>query len=234
MGIDYFKKVHIIFIFLFAANSLCAQEYSYHEDQRFTSYAAFVSKTWSITSKMPDGFKDLQILVDELLVRASEGDSGNDMIYCPVIQSNSEDCILMYAFVTTLYMMDLKDSAAVDNPYEWPQSQIIGEIETSLGLKRECPCCCQRCEPVIAFDDYVTTLTGGEAKDLFNVDRVYFYDLPVKHAYREKYIHSLGVVLAKKDRPDMFLKLCFTENGVKEKEKYIQMLKGKIWYEDAL
>lgn len=183
---------------------------------------------------MPEEFKDVQAVAEGLVVKVSGQKRGNDMVYCPVLQSESEDCLLMYAFATVLEMIIFKDST-FDNPYDWPQSQIIGELETALGLSDTVtrPCCCQKVEPLIAFDDYVTTLTGKEAKDLFNVDRVYFYDLPFKQAYKEKYAYGLGMVLAKKDRPDMFLKFCFTENGVKEKAQYVRMLKGKIWYEDG-
>jgi hypothetical protein len=229
---DYFKKIYAVFILLFITNSLYSQEYNPNDDQRFASYADFVSKTWNITCKMLEGFKDMQTKATRVLT--GERGRGTDMPYCPLIQSNNEDCILMYPFTAILFgSMDIFRDFDTANWYKiWPQGQIIGEIETVLGLERERPCCCQSGDPLIVFDDYVTTLTGKEAKDLFNVDKVYFYDLPVKHAYREKYTHYLGIVLSKKNRPDMFLKLCFTENGVKEKAQYVKMLKGKIWYEE--
>ncbi len=59
-----------------------------------------------------------------------------------------------------------------------------------------------------------------EARNMFNADSVFFYDIPLDKAYKEKYIHCKGMVISKGNRPAFLLKFFFTGRGKKRERVY--------------
>lgn len=58
---------------------------------------------------------------------------------------------------------------------------------------------------------------------MFNADSVFFYDIPLDKAYKEKYIHCKGMVISKGNRPAFLLKFFFTGRGKKKEKEYIDL-----------
>jgi hypothetical protein len=65
------------------------------------------------------------------------------------------------------------------------------------------------------FNDHVTLIAGKEAKQMFNADTVYIYNLPLHHPYHKKYTYRTGLALFKKDRGSLLFMLLFTPKGKK-------------------
>ncbi|MDD2284982.1 MAG: hypothetical protein PHQ11_06250 [Paludibacter sp.] len=175
------------------------------EKRSFPMYADYVSEIYNINCKIPENFTDLKFLE---ILKISEINT----LYCPVIQSDDNECILMYDPMPR---------------YGFMMSEIIkGEIGQMLNLN----CCNNSITDTINIHHYTTIITGNYARNSFNADSVAFLNIPLRSAYKEKFNYCTDMFISKKEHACMVLKWFFTEIGEKNKEKYIKSLSKDIWY----
>lgn len=84
----------------------------------------------------------------------------------------------------------------------------------------------------IRFEDYVTVISGREARRRFNADSVFLFDVPIEPLAQdgEVYTHCTRIYLSKKDRPYLGFVWFFTDEGAKSKQQYISRLDGHVRY----
>ncbi|WP_244262917.1 hypothetical protein [Tannerella forsythia] len=125
----------------------------------------------------------------------------------------------------------------------YPRSQILNEIRTSLGLFNSPFNLLNKDAVRINFDDYVTIIAGKHARDMFNADSVYLYDLPhadsvyffdesLEKMRKGKYPYCSGMFIYKRNRATMNVKFFYTEEGKKKQDEYIRLMSKHIWYDE--
>jgi hypothetical protein len=199
---------------LFLTISVCVlAQNSQPEPGSFSWYADIVSKVYNINCKLPDNFTDLKSKHVEIF--KDENNWKMSSPYFPVIQSNDKECVLMYNLLP-LYGF-------------WTKNLVIGEIAGMLGLDSCVPSQCDS----IQLENHVTITTGKSVHDSFNADSIITFEIPRNKAYMDKYKYCTSMMIVKNDRATMILKWFFTENGQKNKDKYISMLNNSIEYKNG-
>ena len=94
------------------------------------------------------------------------------------------------------------------------------------------------------FNTYVKICTGKKVRRWFNADSVYVYTLPGINVFSrgpgmfmepalEPYVYCTGMIIFKKGRAGVPLKLFFTNEGKRNEQKYLRMLRKMVWYKDG-
>jgi len=205
-------KSRLTILFLTISVCVLAQN-SQPEPGSFSWYANIISNVYSINCKLPSNFTDLKNKHVEVF-RLNESVFTNS-IYFPVIQSKDKECVLMYHILPSYNIFGTK-------------STVIGEITGVLGLDNNVPS--QR--DSIQMENYVTITTGKYVHNAFNADSIITLEIPRNKAYMDKYKYCTSMMIVKKGRATMILKWFFTENGLKNKDKYICMLNNSIEYKN--
>lgn len=227
------KKLLFSFIIVFSiCDCLPGQEKLLYEET-MKGYTAYVLKEFNMVCKMPEKFINLDQYNVMLKIRKDK-DKHVGNLYGPVFLSSDSDCIAMYC---ALPHRSLEQFASP----VYPRSQITAEIKTALGLYYSFGHSLNKDSSKFDFNEYVTTVAVKKARKMFNADSVYIYDIPgadsvyflngpLKKMREHKYPYCTGVFISKNDRAAMDVKLFFTEKGKKNKEKYINQLRKRIWY----
>jgi hypothetical protein len=84
-------------------------------------------------------------------------------------------------------------------------------------------------------DNYLRILPHEEAQKRFNADSIFMYDLPttVFDTGDERFIHCTRMFITKENRPSLDVVWYFTDKGKEKKEKYMQKMNKRIWYNDG-
>lgn len=94
------------------------------------------------------------------------------------------------------------------------------------------------------FNIYVKICTGKKVRRWFNADSVYVYTLPGINVFSrgpgmsmepalEPYVYCTGMIIFRKGRAGVPLKLFFTNEGKRNEQKYLWMLRKMLWYRDG-
>jgi hypothetical protein len=227
------KKLLFSFIIMFSTwGCLLGQEKLLYE-KTMNGYTGYVLKEFNMVCKMPDKFINLDKYNVILKIRKDKDKHVANM-YGPVFLSRDSDCIAMYC------ALPHRSSEQFASPV-YPRSQITAEIKTALGLFYFYNHPLNKNSSPFDFNKHVTTVADKKARKMFNADSVYIYDIPgadsvyflnrpLEKMREHKYPYCTGVFISKNDRAAMDVKLFFTEKGKKNKEKYINLLKKRIWY----
>ena len=251
----------MIFFALFCLSiNLSAQENDWYE-RDISAYTEFLKTRFGIEVKAPDGFTDLnQYYVLWAARFHRSGGSGN--IYGPMFNSLEKDCIIMYLArpmysskedierAKICFLMERvgnRDTTTSEPKFEdnnsmYPRAQIMAELRNALGLFIS-PVSRNDDTTRVDFDDYVTIISGKRARDMFNADSVYLYDLPhadsvyffdesLEKMRKGKYPYCSGMFIYKRDRATMDVKFFFTEEGKKKQNEYIRLMGKHIWYDE--
>lgn len=214
-----------------------SQEYSKYPVKTFPEYADFLSEGYGITCKMPSEFFDKKY---SEIWRVRENRPAA-FLYNPILQSKDKDCIIMFPFVP-IYMSEIdyrvnKATREINKVISddtlfnrkpatnesIPRNTISFEIRAALEIDKDA---------LFDFNDHVTVLAGKEARDMFNADSVFLYDIPMDKPYKEKYTRCTGFIISKMNRPTLTLKWFFTDHGKKKETEYMARLNGTIWYHE--
>ena len=255
----YYKLTLIIVAFSFSWN-LFGQENLWYQ-KNLPAYIEYLSKDFGIICNIPEGLKNLDKYYVGWKVR-EEKEKHIAGLYGPIFQSRNKGCILMYSafpfyisegnvellkrqvLMERVLNRDTSTSEPVVSPNgAFPRGQISAEIKTALGLYYSYAHPLNNNSTRFDFNDYVTIIAGEKAREMFNADTIYIYDIPsadsvyffdksLEKTRKSKYPYCTGVFISKDDRATMHFKLFFTKRAKKKEEKYINMLDKQIWYDE--
>jgi hypothetical protein len=177
---------------------------------------------YGINYTMPEGFTDLKIKEEPF-------DKFPRKVYSPVLLSEDNNCILMYALVKPPYDDSIMTFANyIGRPAYWIASYrkeahrhlIYMELRDILGIDD------------FNMNDHISILPVEKAKEWFNADSVFFFNstLAPEKAYKGQYNHCTTMVASKVNCPKIYFKWFFTEEGKKNEWKYIEKLGKNVWY----
>lgn len=178
----------------------------------FASYSRFVSKVFGISWNKPKGFTDLH--TDKYW--KPNNSKTSTLHYNFLFRSEEGDCIVMYPDISTLYF-PLQAPKTLDTKH-----LIAGD----LGLSGQS----EEVEHGMEKRQVVTLKCENSKKCIFNADTVYICNLPLAIPYDGKYAHCTGIYVCKKNRPALYFKCFFTNEGEKKKSEYIRRLSKAVGY----
>ncbi len=230
-----------IIVTLFSLHAFSQEKLWY--EKNLPAYKAYFENTFGIVCTPPVKFKNLDKYYVIWKVREDKAKHSGGM-YGPIFLSKDRKC--MVAFPVQLIMDYPKEKDQIKRRRQksgFPQSEIMGEIRTSLGLYYRYKHPSNNDAAKVDFHDYVTTISGRQPREMFNADSVFVYSLPdadsvfffdeeLEKMRSKKYPYCIGLFICKKDRATMNLKLFFTQKGFKNSKQYINMLSKKIWYDE--
>ncbi len=253
-------RVALVFLaFSFSCN-LFAQDNLWYQ-KNLSDYTEYLSKEFGIECNIPESLKNLDKYYVLWKVREDkEKHTGN--LYGPIFQFRSKGCILMYpakpryvseediesskklAMIERILNRDTSTTESiVRTDRNSPRGQISAEIKTALGLYYSYAHRLNNNSASFDLNDYVTIISGKKAREMFNADSIYIYEIPgadsvyffdksLEETRKRKYPYCTGVFISKDDRATMDFKLFFSKKGKKNEEKYINMLNKQVWYDE--
>ena len=175
--------------------------------------ADLLRETMDISYSTPGGFRYVK---ERKAVRIHERATVG-MIYFQ-FESNDSNCKL---FLTTvpIYLPDYSEYSSK----LWHRSNMRAELTDIMGTKD------------LNMDDYVTAIAGKEARDRFNADSVFTFDVPKFEPLEgeERFTHCSRMYISRKERPMIMLVWLFTPEGEEREWKYIEKLDGRVWYDNG-
>lgn len=231
------KQTLIYLVLSVCCLPLLAQENNPYE-KTFEAFSNYIFENDGIKCSLPHELTDLnEYFVVQRVIRE---DSNVGSIYGPVLQTPDGNCIIQYPALAWPLRFD-KEEKVRDFSYK---SQMGREIKAGLGYPDYAARTRKSTDSVsmivtpesdtskIDFDTYVTTIIGKEARERFNADTIYVYDLPLQKPYKDKYTYCTGLVIAKEGRASMNFKFYFTAEGKAAEGKYLDYLDKRVWYMD--
>ena len=255
----YYKLTLIIVALSFSWN-LFAQENLWHQ-RNLSAYTEYLSKEFGIICSIPERFTNLDKYYVGWKVR-EEKDKHTGALYGPIFQSKNKDCMLMYTaqprYVSEKDIEIFKKTAMIERILNRDTSttepkvatnrsiargQISAEIKTALGLYYRYAPPLNNNSARFDFNDYVTIIAGKKAREMFNADSIYIYEIPgadsvyffdksLEKTRKGSYPYCTGVFISKDGRATMDFKLFLTKKGKKNEEKYINILSKQVWYDE--
>jgi hypothetical protein len=255
-----YYKLTLVIVAFSCSWHLFAQENLWYQ-RNLSAYTEYLSKEFGIECTIPEKLTNLDKYYVGWKVR-EEKEKHTAGLYGPIFQSRSKGCILMYsalplyiseenaelykriALMERVLNRDTSTSEPVVSPNgAFPRGQISAEIKTALGLYYSYAHPLNNDSAKFDFNDYVTILAGEKAREMFNADSIYIYEIPgadsvyffdksLEKTRKSKYPYCTGVFISKDDRATMYFKLFFTKRAKNKEEKYINMLNKQIWYDE--
>lgn len=251
-------KQKLLIIICFISLNIQAQENNLYEKE-FLAYSEYLLNQFGIKCLSPKEFSEMGQYFELWKVSPDPAKHiGN--AYGPLFLSPNKDCLIMYSarphYMTKKDIEIAKTYAIIERVLNndttnierdpgkreiYPRSQITGEITTALGLYYHPQSPLNTDSAQFNFNDFVTIISGKKAKEIFNADSIYIYDLPnadsgyffdekLEKLRKRNYSDCTGVFVFKNRRAVMEVKLLFTEKGRMKKNDYIENLSNQIWY----
>ncbi|HOT14821.1 MAG TPA: hypothetical protein PK252_08680 [Bacteroidales bacterium] len=253
------NKLMSLIAFCFPGILFAQENLSY--ERKMSAYTDSVSKKFGVIFNIPDKFTDLNIFYIPWKVRMDDAKYIGS-VYGPIFLSNDKQCILMYPaqpwyvskedreiYIKTAAINDIMNNTTTSVESQgtmnnsFPRSQITAEIKTALGLYYGYGHPLNNDSARMDFNGYVTIVAGKKAREMFNADSIYIYDIPggdsvcfldesLEKMRKDIYLYCTGLFIIKKDRGTIDIKLLFTKEGKKREDEYINLLSKQIWYDD--
>ena len=234
-------KLVLFFIILFPGNIFGQKNYL--KEETFGAYSEYLSQGFGITCNIPEQFSNLNKYNVMWKVRKNM-DKHTGSMYGSTFISRNKECVVMYSAFPTYVSKDeieMREKMALPN---YPRTQIEAEIKTALGLFYYYHHPLNNDSTRFDFNDYVTIVSGKKAREMFNADSIYMYDIPgadsvyffdesLEKIRKKKYPYCTSIFVSKDDRASMYIKLFFTRKGKKKEDHYINLLSKSIWYDEA-
>lgn len=236
-------KINKIFFFQLLIGLAIAPVHAQEIGRKIYTFEESIFEYDSIVYKQPNKFTDL-LKPGAMEVFYIRQDDKQLYSYRPVLQSEDKECVVMYgvpwkyterervmAKVAFHFNQILHGCDSVREFKEYsndriPRGKIWNELRVSLQIPPE------HMDSLFQFDEHVTIVSGKIAREMFNADSLYFYEIPLDVSYKDIYNHCLGMISAKQDRASIFFKWFFTDEGKKRQNEYIAQLKKAVWYDD--
>ena len=234
-------RLYVFILIIVVSSNLFSQENLVYE-KNFSAYQGYFTEKFGIICTIPKAFEDLNQYYVMWKVR-NEPSKHTGSMYGPIFLSTGKECIIAYPALLSYFSVESKDNIKRMKLPFYPRSQILNEIRTSLGLFNSPFNLLNKDAVRINFDDYVTIIAGKHARDMFNADSVYLYDLPhadsvyffdesLEKMRKGKYPYCSGMFTYKRNRATMDVKFFFTEEGKKKQDEYIRLMGKHIWYDE--
>jgi hypothetical protein len=228
------KKTYITVIVLLLTLNAFSQDNLWYE-KNFSAYKTFFYNEYGIDYTIPPKVKDLDKFYVLWKVRKEDSKHSGNM-HGPIFLSKDKECILAYP-------ANLNHKLNDDHRIISQISIITAEIKTSLGLYYHHGSSLNNDTTKLDIYDYVTIIAGKMAREMFNADSIFIYDLPnadsvyffdesLENMRKEKYPYCSGMLIYKNNRPTMNIKFFFSEKGYIKRSQYFEMLSKHIWYVD--
>ena len=213
---------------LFCCN-LYSQENLYYE-KSFSAFTKYFHENYGISCKELENTSNLNIY-NECWLPRNDTKRSTAALFGPILQSNDKDCLFAYPAINMDY---------------GPIGQISAEIESGLGIYYSLSH--RNNADKYDFYAYATVIIGKKAREMFNADTLYIYDIPntdsssflfgadaqkMEKIRKESYPYCTGLVICKAGRVATAMKLFLTEKGKIKEDEYINMLSNQIWYTDT-
>jgi hypothetical protein len=245
------KKLKLLLcLILLGSVDVFAQKNFY--ESNFAAYANYYLKEYGVICKMPEKFTNLNRYFVGMKISQESGNYGGVLVG-PMLKAKDNDCIVGYPampfYVTKKEVVvdtDNEDPTGVwrKKNAELARSTINDDIKSSLGYPTYLPLPppkdgVRRLGPNlrdttwIDLNKYVTIIAGKKAKEMFNADSIFLYDLPFEKPYERKYTYCTALFISRKDRATLTFKFFLTPKGKKKEEKYINQLSKQILYDEA-
>ncbi len=236
------KRYYLIIIIIIGFfSSLFSQDNLLYE-KNFSAYQGYLTEKFGITCVIPEKFENLNQYYIMWKIRNNPEKHAGSM-YGPIFLSADKECIIAYPALLCDISAEYKEERKQIKLPFYPRSRISNEIRTSLGLFNSPSNPFNDDTTRVDFDDYVTIITGKRARDMFNADSVYLYDLPyadsvyffdesLEKMRKGNYPYCSGMFIYKRNRATMNVKFFFTEEGKKKQDEYIRLMGKHIWYDE--
>lgn len=164
-----------------------------------------IEAIYNIRYEMPKGFNDL----DTIQIWTPVGNYGRFGGLYWVFESKDKQCKVLYG---------LPPASVID---------VGSRIDKGLKYIYET-------EDAVR-DKYLHTLSLKEARESFNADSVFLYDVPTAKPQRrdEKCIHCTQMLIFRRNCLLLEFIWCFTDKGKEKKEKYMRKINKRIWFNDG-
>lgn len=233
-------KASLIIIIAVFSFKLMGQENLWYE-KNFDAYAVYMADNFGIQYHIPEKFNDLDKYYVMWKVRKDPAKHAGFM-YGSILMSKNKDCIVAYPSQLFNYSDKEKKRLGISKS-NFPRNQVSGYLKTALGLYYSYGNPLNNDTAKFDFNDYVTTIAGKKARELFNADSIYIYDLPnpdsvcfydasLERLRKERYPHCTGILISKANRASIDLKLFFTDKGKENMDEHLNMLEKQIWYDN--
>lgn len=194
-----------------------------------------MSDYYHVIRKMPDGFHVVEegrfIATGNAWRRNIENGRwerlGRSGPIGTVLQSDDRQCIVTYS-----YILDIQF-------YSHPAPENFGGFYPEASLRHRNWIMLELLsmhngQENFRFEDHVTTFSGKEARENFNADSVFLFDIPIQPLEQdgETYTHCTRMYLTKKDRATLDFVWFFTDEGKERKWDYIRRMDKKVWYKE--
>ncbi|WP_139959613.1 hypothetical protein [Flavicella sediminum] len=238
-------KIIKCFVFtatILIATNLYSQE-SWPYKNNLSSYKQYFKENFGIEISFPKKLKDLDKYSKVWKVR-QEKEKISGSFYGPFFITKDKNC--MIAFSSTFFNLNSgkKNNKKTHTTFyfNW-KSQVITEIETSLGMYYRPRDSRNRDINQAELYNYVNFIFGKQAKEKYNADsysvsnlpdahKTYFVDESLEKLRKKKYPYCTSLFIQKDKRAVLDIKFFFTKKGFKKKEKYINMLDKHIWFDE--
>jgi hypothetical protein len=242
-----------LIIMLCSTNSFAQIAFDDSYKPTFEAYADHYAKAYGIIVKKPKNFTDLH---QYFIAKKLSSDTANmeGLFMGPMLESADRECII--GFPASPYYISRKEATFDlkkndDSIKIWSQKNakiartaITREIKATLGYPTYTSMpypkdSIMRTQPniddttQIDFNQYVTIIAGKKAREMFNADSVFVYNLPLENPYDGKYPYCTCIFVSKKDRAKLPFKFFLTGAGKKNEQEYIELLSKAIWYNDG-
>ncbi len=244
MSNSIFKKVILLTVFA----SLNCLSFSQVESRKFREYKNYLEEEYDIRCNRPKKFRDLDY-VELWKFRPKPPCAG--FVFNPIMQSKDNECLLLYPMIIpqfsefNRYVSSVaraignsmfKNKEKEENISELTIDEIsrrntINQLRSAMGhldkYGRPIP------DSIISFNEHVHVYSEIEAREKYNADSFYLYEIPMYEAYKDKYSYCTGMVIVKEDHTFLQFLWLFTEEGKKKEKEYIEALSNKIWFNDT-
>lgn len=209
------------FILLFCGCLVAIDATAQNQDNVFSFYAKYISKTLDITWKKPRGFADLK--TSEIWAQGDRKGFGNS---CKVmLQSKDEDFLIMYPDMSLLlFNPKAKTWGQMRGDSDLPKRQIIMDMNDSLYGQLDK----NELNRLTDFSEYIDILSGKDSP--FNADTVFVVRIPLRKPYRGKYLYCTSIYACKRERPPMIFRCFFTIKGKQDETGFLSRFFKTIKY----
>lgn len=237
------RKLIFTSLYIFALSNCLIAQRSLLYQKKFVDYSSYIFDKYSVRCSLPANFVDLNKYY-ELWVVQKNTHAG--FFYGPILQSKDKECILMYPYNLIIVKNDNNEPEKSDSitPIIFNlnksiktegllliESQIKFELGAAYGWLNK-----GGFQVIDSLDydinKYVTIITGSKPKEMFNADKVFIYNLPLKEPYLEKYNFCTGIILNKENRASVIIKMFFNQRGKKNEYFYFNQLYKAFWFEE--